>query len=147
MAGTLSMSESKLLQTARERLARAEAEFQSDRGLSHLEEGLALLDEVAENDDAAAATLASNVAAAYATKIFGRVRDALDADRALPQPALEHFFKLMLAFDTTDFELPREAQRLKIAVVRRLVELYYEGYPAEKKQAALAQLTQLRDET
>jgi len=139
------MTEAKELQSARDHLARAEAEFQSDRSLSHLEEGLALLDELAASA-ASSATLASNVAAAYATKIFGHVRDALDADRSLPQPVLEHFFKLMLAFDTTDFVLPREAQLLKIAVVRRLVEIYYEGYPAAKKRAVLAQLTQLRDE-
>lgn len=139
------MSESKQLQLARERLARAEAEFQSARSLSHLEEGLALLDELVDSEDDGSAALASNVATAYATRIFGRVRDALDADRAIPQPTLEHFFRLMLAFDTTDFVLPREAQLLKIAVVRRLIDLYYEGYPADKKAAVLAQLTRLRD--
>ena len=112
----------------------------------HLEEGLALLDEMCEGDTTER-KVAQNLAATYASKIFARVRAAIATDRAIPQPRLEHFFKLMLAFDTGDFELPEQARGAKIAVVRRLVDLLFEGHPAEAKQAALARLDEIaRDE-
>lgn len=129
-------AESHLLRTARDRLARAEASFASPDGLAQLEEGLALLDELIE-DDESERRIARNLAATYATRIFGRVKAAVATDRAIPQPTLEHYFKLMLAFDSGDFDLPEESRALKIAVVRRLIDLVYEGHPPEAKRKAL----------
>jgi hypothetical protein len=138
--------ESQLLRNARDRLARAEAGFASASALVELEEGLALLDELIESD-AGERVVARNLAATYAARIFARVQAAVASDRAIPQPTLEHYFKLMLAFDAGDFALPIEARALKIAVVRRLVELAYEGYPAEAKRKALEQLGGIVDDT
>lgn len=141
------MQESATLKAARARLAQAETAFGSPAGLVHLEEGLSLLDELAEGADAAQRKIAQTVAATYATKIFGRIHAAIDSDRATPQPALERYFKLMLAFDQGDFELPDAARALKIAVARRLIELAYEGYPASAKRKALEQFGAIVDDT
>jgi hypothetical protein len=141
------MQESADLKAARSRLAQAEAAFSSAAGLIHLEEGLALLDELGESDDAAQRKVAQTVAATYATRIFGRIRTAIATDRAVPQPLLEHFFKLMLAFDQGEFELPEAARALKIAVVRRLIDLAYEGHPAAVKRKALEQFGTIVDDT
>jgi hypothetical protein len=65
------------------------------------------------------------------------------ADRQLPEPDLEHYFKVVLAFDQIGVELPQSAQDLKIAVVRRLIDRYYEGHPPERKQQALEELAQI----
>jgi hypothetical protein len=138
------MPESQPLRTAREHLARAEARFGSDEGLTRLEAGLAILDELIEDADAER-DIAQNLAIAYATKVFGRVQTAIATDRAVPQPQLERYFKLMLAFDEGDFNLPAESRALKIAVVRRLIDLIYEGYPAEKKREALRRLGEIAD--
>ena len=138
------MSEPASLQRARMHLAQAEAQFAIAAGLTHLEAGLDLVDQLSE-DAGSVRDVANNLAATYATKIFGRVRDALASDRATPQPTLEHYFKLMLAFDQGDFELPDAARALKIAVVRRLVELAYEGHPAETRRKALEQLGDIVD--
>lgn len=138
--------ESQMLRTARDRLARAEASFASAEGLAQLEEGLVLLDELIE-DNEAERRIARNLAATYAARIFGRVQAAVASDRAIPQPTLEHFFKLMLAFDAGDFDLPEASRALKIAVVRRLVDLAYEGHPPEAKRKALERLGNIIDET
>jgi hypothetical protein len=139
--------ESSKLNAARAQLARAEVSLASPKGLLHLEEGLALLDELSEGEDAAQRKVAQTVAATYATRIFGRIRDAIATDRAVPQPQLEHYFKLMLAFDQGEFELPDAARTLKIAVVRRLIDLAYEGYPPAAKRKALEQFGAILDDT
>jgi hypothetical protein len=131
--------ESDSLRIARDRLAKAEANFAAAEGLAHLEDGLALLDELIE-DSEAERRIARNFAATYASRIFGRVKTAVATDRAIPQPTLEHYFKLMLAFDSGDFDLPEESRALKIAVVRRLVDLAYEGHPPDAKRKALERL-------
>jgi hypothetical protein len=141
------MQESARLTAARGHLAQAEAAFSSPDGLVHLEEGLALLDELSEDADAVQRKVAQTVAATYATKIFGRIHAAIATDRATPQPTLERYFKLMLAFDQGDFELPEAARALKIAVARRLIELAYEGYPAAAKRQALEQFGAIVDDT
>lgn len=139
--------DSSKLNAARAHLAQAEASLASADGLFHLEEGLTLLDELSERDDAAQRKVAQTVAATYATRIFGRIRDAIASDRAVPQPLLEHYFKLMLAFDQGEFELPDAARALKIAVVRRLIDLAYEGHPAAAKRKALEQFGAILDDT
>jgi hypothetical protein len=136
------MNESAALRAAREHLARAEAAFKSASGLAELEQGLALLDALIA-DAATERTIANNLAATYATRIFGHVNAAVTLDRAVPQPTLEHFFKLMLAFDEGDFTLPDQARDLKIAVIRRLIDLAYEGHPAAEKHKALERLSEI----
>jgi hypothetical protein len=140
------MPETPALRSARDHLARAEASFASADGLFHLEEGLVILDEVSVDDDVQR-SVAKNLAATYATKIFGRIQAAIATDRAVPQPLLEHYFKLMLAFDHGDFDLPEQARTLKIAVVRRLIDLAYEGYPPAAKRKALEQFGAIVDDT
>ncbi len=137
--------ESQLLRAARDRLARAEQSFGSNDGLAQLEDGLAVLDELIEAGGPDR-LVARNLAATYAARIFGRVKTAVTADRAVPQPTLEHYFKLMLAFDTGDFDLPDESRALKIAVVRRLIDLAYEGHPPAAKRAALARFGEITRE-
>jgi hypothetical protein len=140
------MPEPSALLAAREHLARAEASFGSADGLIHLEEGLAMLEELLEEASSTHAAVARNIANTYAAKIYGRVKTAIEQDRALPEPLLEHYFKLVLAFDEGDFQLPADARALKITVVRRLIELYYEGHPAAEKEAALQQLRKMEDD-
>ncbi len=146
LAYAWAMSDPNVLTAARDHLARAEASISSPDGLLHLEEGLAVLDELIETGAASQRPIAQNLAATYATKIFGRVHAAIGTDRAVPQPLLEHYFKLMLAFDQGDFDLPHSARALKIAVVRRLIDLIYEGYPPEAKRKALERLGEITDE-
>jgi len=137
------MPEPTELSKARRCLARAEAELRSADGLRDLAEGLALLDDVIGMGTTRAADTARNLATSYAAKIYARVGDAVAADEQLPEPELEHFFKVVLAFDQIAVELPQSAQELKIAVVRRLIDRYYEGHPPERKQRALAELAQV----
>ena len=61
----------------------------------------------------------------------------------MPELKLEHYFKVVLAFDQVQAALPPEAAELKIALVKSLIERYYEGHPPERKQAALEQLAAL----
>jgi hypothetical protein len=136
------MPEPKELTKARRCLARAEADLGSADGLTQLVEGLAFLDDVIGGGTPAAST-ARNLAASYAARIYARVGGAVAADAQLPEPELEHFFKVVLAFDQLAAALPESAQELKVAVVRRLIDRYYEGHPPEKKQRALAELAQL----
>ena len=136
------MPEPQELTNARRCLARAEASLSSADGLAQLVEGLAFLDEVI-GEGAAAGSTARNLAASYAARIYARVGDAVAGDAQLPEPELEHFFKVVLAFDQVGAALPESAQALKIAVVRRLIDRYYEGHPPETKQRALAELAQL----
>jgi len=136
------MPEPRELTKARRCLARAEADLRSAEGLGQLVDGLELLDEVIGSGTAAAST-ARNLAASYAARIYARVGEAVAGDAQLPEPELEHFFKVVLAFDQVGAALPDPAQELKIAVVRRLIDRYYEGHPPEKKQRALAELAQL----
>lgn len=136
------MPEPQELLKARRCLARAEADLSSADGLAQLVEGLSFLDEVIAAGNAAAST-ARNLAASYAARIYARVRDAVVGDAQLPEPELEHFFRVVLAFDHVGAALPESARELKVAVVRRLIDRYYEGHPPDKKQRALAELAQL----
>jgi hypothetical protein len=129
---------------ARRCLAQAEAAWVSADGLVLLGEGLALLEELMEGGSRTDARTARNLAASYAARIYERIGNAVAADRRLPEPELEHFFKVVLRFDQVSAVLPPAAAELKIAVVRQLIERYYEGHPPERKQRALEQLAQLR---
>lgn len=135
--------ESRELAEARRCLAAAEASYRSAEGLAALAEGLALLDDVIAGGSPRDAKTAANLASTYAARLYARVNDAVARDAQVPEPELEHFFKLVLAFDQVRDALPASAGSLKIEVVRQLIERYYEGHPPERKQQALKDLAEL----
>jgi hypothetical protein len=137
------MREPRELIAARRCLAEAEAKYRAADGLARLAEGLALLDDLIGAGSAAEAKTARNLASSYAARIYGRIHDLVRQDAQVPEPELEHFFKMVLAFDRVDAELPQAARDLKIEVVRQLIDRYYEGHPAERKRQALEELDQL----
>jgi hypothetical protein len=136
------MIEPRELLSAREHLARAEAGYLTPDGLYHLEEGLALLEEVMTASPEHR-KLAENLASTYFGKIYGGIKRLVDTDRGLPEPDLEHLFKLVLAFDERSFELPEAARVTKVSLVRDLIDRYYEGHSPEAKRAALEQLAEI----
>ncbi|HEX2138969.1 MAG TPA: hypothetical protein VHG33_04570 [Woeseiaceae bacterium] len=135
------MSEPAQLMAARERLSRAESTFRSADGLAQLEEGLALLEEVILDGAAEHRAIAGNLLSTYSNRICAAIRRRVESDRGLPEPELEHLFKVLLAFDVANVELPEYVASLKIDVARRLIDFYYEGHSAEEKQKVLEQLT------
>ena len=137
------MPESRELQAARRWLKEAEASLASADGLVRLGEGLGLLDDLIGAGPAPEARTARNLAASYASRIYARLRDLVAGDAQIPEPELEHYFKVVLAFDRIAEALPPAAAELKVAVVRALIERYYEGHPPEKKRQALEQLAGL----
>lgn len=137
------MPESAELRAARRSLAAAESALETEGGLEALGEGLALLDGVLAAASAAEAKTARNLAASYASRVYGRVAERVARDTQVPEPLLERFFKAVLAFDVVADALPPDAARLKIAVVRALIERYYEGHPPEVKRRALAELAKI----
>ena len=50
-----------------------------------------------------------------------------------------------LAFDAGDLTLPDYVRPLKVEVVKRLIDLYYEGHPDADKEKALQQLAGVVD--
>jgi hypothetical protein len=124
-------------------LAEAESDWASAAGLARLTDGLGRLADVIEAGNKAEARTAGNLAASYASRIYARVRDKVQRDAQVPEPELEHCFKVVLAFDQLQDALPPAAAELKIEVVKALIERYYEGHPPAKKQAALEQLAAL----
>jgi hypothetical protein len=137
------MPEPRDLAEARRCLKRAEADWRSADGLAQLVSGLGLLEDVIGARDAGAAATARNVASTYAARIYERVRALVSTDAQLPEPDLEHFFKVVLAFDSIGVDLPPEAAGVKIEVVRRLIDRYYEGHPPERKQQAYEELAHI----
>jgi hypothetical protein len=139
------MTEPRELVAAREHLARGEASYGSAAGLAELEQGLGLLDDVMSAKNAAHRTVAENIAKSYATRIYRNIGALLDGDRAVPEPQLEHLFKVVLAFDQSEVELPDNARDIKIEIARRLIDHYYEGCSPEQKREALEQLTKIAE--
>lgn len=137
------MSESRELRTAREHLARGEASYRSAAGLAELEQGVGLLDDVMSAKNAADRSIAENIAKSYATRIYRSIGALLDADRAVPEPQLEQLFKVVLAFDQIEIELPENARAVKVEIARRLIDRYYEGHSAEYKRKAVEELTKI----
>ena len=133
------------LRAARDHLAQAEQGFQTVDGLHHLEEGLALLDEVMHQElfDSYRLT-AGNIGATYAGKIYTRIRQLIDHDAGVPEPLLEQLFKVLLAFDVRAVDLPPGADQLKVDIVERLIEAYYEGHPEQEKARAREALMMLK---
>ena len=106
-------------------------------------EGLAFLEDVIGSGTATAVKTARNLATSYAARVYGRIDAVVSTDLHLPEPELEHFFKVLLAFDPIAEALPESARELKIEVARRLVDRYYEGHSPEQKQEALDALNAL----
>jgi hypothetical protein len=134
------MRESVALRSARRLLGDAEADLESADGLARLAEGLELIDELAAAGQEPEAATARNLAASYASRVYARIGARLASDAQVPEPELEHYFKLALAFDSLAGSLPAAATELKLAVVRALIERYYEGHPPEQKRRALEEL-------
>ena len=124
-------------------MADAEAGFASADGLTRLDDGLGRLAGLVDAGGAEG-RIARNLAASYAGRFYARVQSKLERDAQVPEPELEHYFKVVLAFDQVAEALPASATDLKIRVVEALVERYYEGHPPERKRAALEQLAALR---
>jgi hypothetical protein len=139
------MTEPHELLAAREHLARGEANYRSAAGLAELEQGLGLLDDLISANNVNHRTVAQNIAKTYATRIYRSIGTLLDGDRAVPEPLLEHLFKVVLAFDQSEVELPDDARRIKIEIARRLIDRYYEGHSPEQKRQALEQLTKIAE--
>jgi hypothetical protein len=138
------MPESAELRAARASLAAAEGAWSSVDGLTHLTDGLERLVDVIETGTKNEAQTAANLATTYAGRFYGHIRDKLRRDLQVPEPELEHYFKVVLAFDVLQDALPPAAAELKIDVVKALIERYYEGHSPDKKRAALEQLTALQ---
>jgi hypothetical protein len=138
------MRESKDLARARDHLAKAEACMMQAEGLHHLQEGLVLLEGVIQDPAAgASAAIARNLGSTYAVKLYHRINGRLGARRDLPEPELKHLFAVLRAFDEASFETPPVARALKIELVKRLIDRYYEGYSPAEKRKALEELASL----
>jgi hypothetical protein len=138
------MNEPKELKTARDHLAKAESLLMSEDGLVHLREGLALLEAAIDSKlDARNESVARNLGQTYTSRIYEFIRQEIDENRRLPEPELEHLFAVLRAFDDACFDLPPESGSLKVGVVKRLIDLYYEGHPPADKQAVYEQLEEL----
>jgi hypothetical protein len=137
------MNESRELAAARACMAAAESSWVSADGLARLSDAMGRLADIIDAGGPEA-RIASNLAASYAGRFYGLVRDKLQRDAQVPEPELEHYFKVVLTFDQVRGALPAAAAELKIGVVEALIDRYYEGHPPEKKRAALEQLAALR---
>lgn len=131
------------LTDARKRLARAEAMLETAEGLGHLQEGLELLESAADEPPARHAALARQLGATYAKKVHEHVRRELGSGRNLPEPALQHAFALLRCFDGKGFEVPSASRETKIELVRRLIDIHYEGYPEADKRRAYEELAEI----
>ena len=134
------MPESDALRRAREHLARAESGYRTTDGFFHLEEGLALLAEVMLGAATADHVVARNLASTYADRIIGRIKSQTENDPGAPEPELEHLFKVIVAFDEIDIDLPDGTTSLKLRLARRLIDRYYEGHAPAAKAKALRDL-------
>jgi hypothetical protein len=138
------MAEPRELATARRHLARAENALESADALAQLTEAFSLLDDLIGGGDEGVARTAGNLAASYAARLYERMGAAVAKDRQLPEPTLEHYFKVVLALDQVASALPPKAAELKLAVARALIDRYYEGHSEEQKRRALEELAALK---
>jgi hypothetical protein len=125
------------LTLARDHLAKAESTLLTEDGLNHLQEGLALLD-VSKNE-----SVARNLGLTYTTRIYEYIRREVERNRSLSEPELEHLFALIRIFDEAPFDLPPESKRTKVDIVRRLIDLYYEGYTPSQKEQVFKKLAEI----
>jgi hypothetical protein len=142
---SIPMPEPKELVDARTHLALGEKTLRTEESVFHFEEGLALLQDVVATGAQQDQRLATNIANTYATKIYGIIGGLLEQDRNMPEPDLEHLFRLLLVFDEGGFELPPGSRTVKIRIGHDLLNRYLEGHASEEKQAALRDLMKLAE--
>jgi hypothetical protein len=133
------MTEPKQLEFARAHFALAESRYGSPVALEAVDKALAALEELRDRDDEITA-LSERIALTYATRLCEHMQRLLRSDVHIPEPQLEHFFKLLRTFDDSLIQLPAVARQLKIELARRLIDHYLEGHSAEEKAKALGQL-------
>jgi len=138
-----SQKESADLTEARRRLALAEAAIETAEGVTHLQEGLELLESVAADRDRRQAGLARRLGATYAKKVHEHVQRELGSGRNLPEHVLQHAFALLRCFDGKGFDVPSTSRDTKIDLVRRLIDIHYEGYPEADKRRAYEELAEI----
>ena len=139
------MREPRELDAARAHLARAESMFGTDDGVVHLQDGLALIEDLVEGGGPHT-TIARNVGAAYCTTIYRRIATRVSSAASVSEPELERLFETMRCFDDVGLELPEDARALKVEVVKRLLTLYTEGRGTAEKQHIFARLGELLGE-
>jgi hypothetical protein len=136
------VNEPKELKLARDRFARAERDFTAKPALDDVTFALALLEEVADREDEFS-TLAQRLRSTHASKLYSTVRALLQGDPGIPEPLLEHLFKMLCAFDEAPRELPADAREIKLSIAQRLIDLYLEGHSADEKAAAVNELLRI----
>ncbi len=139
------MIEPKELIDARRHLSRAEAALFSKDAVTELEDGLDLLQDLAESGAKPVRALARTIAKTYASKCYDAIRTSLASDRNVPEPTLEHLLRIVLVFDEADADLPDDARDVKIALGRTLLNRYLEGHAPEEKRTALAELMSIAE--
>ena len=128
------------LALAREHLAKAESTLATENGLHPLQEGLALLEAaLVSKPSKQTESVATNLGRTYTNRIYERIGREVEKPN-LSEPELEHLFAVIRAFDDAPFDLPSGSRNLKVSIVRRLIDLYYEGYTSSEKEAVLAKL-------
>lgn len=140
------MSEPAELVAARKHLSRAETMFRSPVGLQHLEEGIEGLERIATSANTDHHELATNLLATYTSRICRAVKSLVDGDPHLPEPELEHLFKVLLAFDAVEIPMPDYVRSLKVDVVKRLIDHYYEGHSSDEKNELMRRLANIADD-
>ncbi|HEY7672609.1 MAG TPA: hypothetical protein VIC71_10360 [Gammaproteobacteria bacterium] len=132
------------LASARDHLAKAESMLMTEDGLHHLQEGLALLEAVLDGSPVKQTeSVALNLGRTYTSRIYEYIRREVEKNRALAEPELEHVFAVIRAFDEASFDLPPESKGLKVTIVRRLIDLYYEGYTPGQKEEVFKKLAEI----
>jgi len=132
------------LALAKDHLARAESTLVTEDGLHHLQEGLALLEAAIDTKGGTQSeSVARNLGQTYTNRIYEYIAREIENNRSLSEPELEHLFAVIRAFDEVCFDLPPHASRLKVDIVRRLIDLYYEGYTASEKEEVFKKLAEV----
>ncbi|MGH8193882.1 MAG: hypothetical protein ACREQ8_05690 [Woeseiaceae bacterium] len=98
------------------------------------------MEEVALGGATGPQAIAANLLSTYSVRICESVKKLIKSHPGLPEPNLEHLFKVLLAFDSVELELPEYVRSLKIDIVKRLIDFRYEGYSTEEKQEVLQRL-------
>src|SRR5690606_38074202 len=93
------------------------------------------------------AGLARRLGATYAKKVHEHVQRELASGRNLPEHVLQHAFALVRCFDGKGFEVPPTSRDTKIELMRRLIDILYEGYPEALRQRAYEELAEIARES
>ncbi len=126
------------LREARQHLAAAEQALLSVDSSYHMDEGFFLLDSILE-EGGHASEVALNLANTYFKKYLD-VLEGLLAPKDVPEPTLQRVLKLLQTMEATTFAASYSVESLRVAVARRLVDSYYEGYSEEEKSREIKRL-------